>query len=70
MKLSVQTGREIDNEYEKEADDDFRPLSQQPSQPAHHGLEENPLGKYKDASISNYQLDPKHARSNTSLEVK
>ena len=41
MKLSVQPERETDDEYENEADDDFRPSSQQPSQPAHHCLEEN-----------------------------
>ncbi len=33
MKLSVQPERETDDEYENEADNDFRPSSQQPSQP-------------------------------------
>ncbi len=64
MKLSVQLERETDDEYENEIDDNFCLFLQQPSQPAHHGLEENTLDKDKDASIS------KPARRHTSLEEK
>ncbi len=39
IELSVQPERETDDEYENGADDDFRPFSQQPSQPAHHCLQ-------------------------------
>ncbi len=54
MKLSVQPERETDDEYENEADDEFRLSSQQPSQPAHHGLEKNPFDEDKAAFISDY----------------
>ncbi len=70
MKLSVQPEKETDNEYENEADDDFRPSSQQPSQPSHHGLEENPFDEDENAFISNYQSDSKPSRRHTSLEEK
>ncbi len=70
MKLSAQPERETDDEYVNEADDDFRPSLYQSSQPAHGGLEENPLDKDKDASISNDQSDPKLSRRHTSLEEK
>ncbi len=70
MKLSVQPERETDDEYENKADDDFRPSSQQPSQPAHHCLEENLFDEDKDAFISNYQSDSKPSRRHTSLEEK
>ena len=70
MKLSVQPERETDDEYENEADDDFRPSSQQPSQPAHHGLDENPFDEDEDAFISDYQSDSKPSRRHTSLEEK
>ncbi len=68
MKLSVQPERKTNDEYENEADDDFRPSSQQPSQPAHHGLEENPFDEDEDAFISDYQSDPKPSRRHTSLK--
>ncbi len=55
MKLSVQPERETNHGYENEADDDFRPSSQQPSQPAHHGLDENPFDEDENAFINNYQ---------------
>ncbi len=70
MKLSAQPKRETDNEYENKADGDFRPFSQQPSQPAHHGLEETLFAKDEDTFISNYQSDPKLSRHHTSLEEK
>ncbi len=70
MKLSVQPMRVTDDEYENEADDDFHPSSQQSSQSAHHGLEENPFDEDKDAFISNYQSDSKPSRRHTSLEEK
>ncbi len=70
MKFFVQPERKTDYEYENEADDDFRPSLQQPSQPADHGQEENPLDKDEDASINNYQSDPKPSRRHTSLEEK
>ncbi len=61
MKLSVQPEREIDDEYKDEADDDFRPSSQQPFQ-LDHGLEEIFFNKDEDASISNYQSDLKPSK--------
>ena len=70
MKPSVQPERETDDEYENKADDDFRPSSQQPFQPAHHGLEENSFDEDEDAFISDYQSDPKLSRRYTSLEEK
>ncbi len=70
MKSFVQPEKETDNEYKNEADDDFRPSSQQPFQPAHHDLEENPFDEDEDAFISNYQSDPKRSRRYTSLEKK
>ncbi len=70
MKLFVQPERETDNEYENEADDDFRPSFQQPSQPSYHGLEENLFDEDEDAFISDYQSDPKPSRRHTSLEEK
>ncbi len=70
MKLSVQPKRERDNEYENEADDKFRPSSQQVFQPEHHGLEENFFDKDKDAFISDYQSDPKPIRDHTYLAEK
>ena len=70
MKLSVRLKKETDDEYENEADDDFRPSSQQPSQPAHHYLEENPFDEDKNAFISDYQPDFKSSRRQTSLEEK
>ena len=70
MKLSVQPKKETDDEYENEADDDFRPSFQQLSQPAHHGLEENPFDEDEDAFTSNYQSDYKPSRHPTSLEEK
>ncbi len=70
MKLSVQPERETDNEYENEADDNFRTSSKQPYQPAHHGLEENPFDEDEDAFISNYQPDFKFSRRHTSLKEK
>ena len=45
-------------------------LSQQPFQPAYHGLEENSLNEDQDASISDYQLDPKPSSGHTFLEEK
>ncbi len=59
MELFVQLERKTDDKYENEADDDFRPTSQQPFQPANHGLEENLFDEDKDAFISNYQSEPK-----------
>ena len=70
IKLSAQPERETDDECENEADDDFCPSPYQPSQPAHCGLEENPFDKDKDASISDYQSDPKPSRRHTSWEGK
>ncbi len=70
MKPSVQPEREIEEEYENGADDDFRSSSQQPFQPAHHSLEENSFDEYEDAFISDYQSDPKPSRRHTSLEEK
>ena len=70
IKLSVQPERKTDDKYENEADDDFRPSSQQPSQPAHHGLDENPFDEDEDAFISDYQSDSKPSRRHTSLEEK
>ncbi len=40
MKLSVQPKKKTDNEYEKQADDNLHPFSQQPFQPVDHGLKE------------------------------
>ena len=54
MKLSVKLESETDKENENEADDDFRPSSQQPSQLAHHGLQEKLSDEDKDAFISDY----------------
>ncbi len=54
MKLSVKPKREIDDEYENEGDDDFRPSSQQSFLLEHHGQDENSFDKDKDAFISNY----------------
>ncbi len=68
MKPSVQLERETDDEYENEADDDFRLSSQQLFQPAHHGLEENHFDEDENAFISDYQSDPKPSRRHTSLE--
>ncbi len=65
MKPSVQPQRETNDEYENEADDDFRPSSQQPSQPAHHGLKENPFDEDQDAFITDYQSDFKPSRGHT-----
>ncbi len=70
MKLSVRPEKEKDDEYENEPDDDFSPFSQQPSQPAHHGLEENLFNKDEDASTSDYQSEHKSSRRHTSLEEK
>ncbi len=70
MKLSVQPERETDDEYENEADDDFRPSFQQPCQPAHHALEENLFDEDEAAFISDYQSDSKPSRRHTSLEEK
>ncbi len=70
MKPSVQPKKETYDEYENEADDDFGPPSQQPFQPASHGLEENPFHKGEDAFISDYQSDSKSSRRHTSLEEK
>ena len=70
MKLSVQPEKETDNEYENEADDDFRSSPQQISQPANHSLEENPLDKDKEASISDYQSGHNPSRPQSSLEKK
>ncbi len=69
-KPSVQPERETYDEYENEADDDFRSSSQQPFQPACHGLEKNPFDEDEDAFISDYQSDPKPSRRHTSLEEK
>ncbi len=54
MKLSVQPEKESNDEYENEADDDFCPSSQQPFQPANHGLKENLFDEDKDVSTSNH----------------
>ncbi len=70
IKPSVQPKRETDNEYENEVDDDFRPSSQQPFQPAYYGQEENPFNEDEDAFISDYQSDPQPSRRHTSLEEK
>ena len=70
MKPSVQPERETDDEYGNEADDDFRPSSQQPFQPAHYGLEENLFVEDEDAFISDYQSDPKPSRRHKSLWEK
>ncbi len=70
MKPSVQPERETDDEYENKVDNDFRPSSQQPFQPAHHCLEENPFDEDEDAFISDYQSDPKPSRRHASLEEK
>ncbi len=70
MKPSVQPERETDDEYENEADDDFRPSSHQPFQLAHHGLEENSFDEDEDPFISDYPSDPKPSRPHTSLEEK
>ncbi len=48
----------------------MRPSSQQPFQPAHHGLEKNPFDEDEDTFISNYQSDPKPSRRHTFLEEK
>ncbi len=68
MKSSVQTEKETDNEYENEADDDFRLSSQQLFQPAYYVLKENLFDDDEDAFISNYQSDSKASRRHTSLE--
>ncbi len=70
IKPSVQPERETDDEYENEANDDFRSSSQQPFQPANHSLEENSFDEGEDAFISNYQSDPKPSRRHKSLEEK
>ena len=70
MKPSVQPEEETDNEYENGAYDNPRLSSQQPFQPAHHGLEENLFDEDEDAFISNYQSGPKPSRRNTSFEEK
>ncbi len=70
MKLSVQPENNTDEKYENEADDDFCASPQQPSQPTHYGLEENPHDEDKDASTSDYRSDPKPSRRPTSLEEK
>ena len=70
IKHSVKHEREKNNKYKNEADDDFRPFSQQLFQPAHHGLEENLFDKNEDVFISNYQSDPKPSRRHTFLEKK
>ncbi len=70
MKLSVQPEKETDDEYKNEANDDFRPSSQQPFQRAHHGLKENLFNKDKDVFINDYQSDPKPSRRHTSLKEK
>ncbi len=54
MKISVQPEKETDDECENEDDDDFRPFSQQPSQPTHHGLEKNPFDEDEDTFTSDY----------------
>ena len=70
MKLSVKHKRETDDKYENETDDDFRTSPQQPSQPAHHGLEENLSDEDEDTSISDYQSDSKPSKRHTSLKEK
>ncbi len=70
MKLSVQPENETDDEYENEADDDFRLSPQQPSQPANNGLEENLFDEDEDASTSEEMSDHKPLRRLTSLEEK
>ncbi len=70
MKLSVQLKRETDDKYENEVDEGFCLSSQQPFQPAHHGLEENLFDEDKDTFISNYQSNSKPSRRHTSLEEK
>ncbi len=70
MKLSVRPEKEKDDEYENEADDDFRLSSQQPSQPAQHGLQENFFDQDEDAFTSDYQSHHKSSRRHTSLEEK
>ena len=54
MKLSVQPERKTEDEYENEADDDFRLSSEQPFPPAHHSPEGNLFDDNEDAFISNY----------------
>ena len=66
----TQPDGKTDDEYKNETDDDFCPSFQQSSQSAHHGLEENPLNEDKDASISDYQSEPKPSTRYTSLEKK
>ncbi len=70
IKLFVQPERKTDNEYENEADDDFRPSPQQSFQPAHHGLEENLFEEDEDDSVNDHQSDPKPSRCETSLEER
>ncbi len=70
MKLFVQPERETDDEYENEADNDFRPSFQQPFQPAHHGMEENPFVEDENVFTSDYQSDLKPSRRHTFLEEK
>ncbi len=70
MKLSVQPEKETYDEYENEADDDFRLSSHQPCQPARYGLEENPFDEDEDAFTSDYKSDHKASRRPTSLEEK
>ncbi len=70
MKLSVRPEKEKDDECENEPDDDFCPFSQQPSQPANHGLEENSFNEDEDVSTSDYQSDHRSSRRHTSLEEK
>ena len=53
-----------------EDDDDFCPSSQQSSQPANHGEEENPFEEDEDASTSDYKSDHKLSIRLTSLEEK
>ena len=70
MKLSVQREKETADEYENEADGDFRPSPQPLSQPAYHRLEKNLLDKDEKTSISDYQSDHKSSRRHSSLEKK
>ncbi len=70
MKLSVRPEKEKDDKYENEPYDDFRPFSQQSSQPTHHGLEENPFNEDEDASTSDYPSDHRSSRRHKALEEK
>ncbi len=68
MKISVPPKKEMDNEYENEVHNVFRPSPQQPSKPVNHGLEENPFYEDGDASKSDYQSDHKLSRRSKSLK--